>query len=554
MAKPTRRDTQSQDHSRIVEMTEQEIDALIERIEQAIATGMALSTADLQLTLQAIHTLCAVQSQLHNKDATLRKLRGLLDIAAPHSNEPELPELSDEELEAAKERLARKKAAQQKRTRSKKPNAPKVEPRVVHHALTGVEKGQICPACGVGTLAKIAPAVLLRITSHEPFVATKHVNEQVQCRQCGETFTADLPADVQRDGSSTQQYGNSARAMITLNKVGLGTPYYRSEQMSGHVGLKIPSSTAADQISYVARDTQPVFEELERLAAQGTLFLADDTGHRILSETEKLKPDRKTGKTKVRTGVKSSCVISHHPEREPIVLFTTEIGHAGEFLDRVLSQREPGLPPPMLMTDASSQNYVSVTEVQSCLCLAHAYRKFKELQDISEFAKNAVNKLSLTWDNRDTATLEEMNAAQTLELHQNKSYPVLLELKQACEDYLAGEAAEEHSGLGNAVAYFLRHFDGLTAFCRLENAPLDNNECEETLKRIILARKNAYFFKTEKSAGEFSRLLSLIETAKRSGTNLFEYLTDLQSDYSKVIRNMTAYLPWNWKRQDIAEV
>ena len=184
--------------------------------------------------------------------------------------------------------------------------------------------------------------------------------------------------------------------------------------------------------------------------------------------------------------------------------------------------------------------------------MAHAYRKFKDLKDISEFARSAVHKLSQVWDNRDTATLESMNSIQTLELHKNQSDPVLLELKQACEEYLASDAAEEHSGIGNAVAYFLRHFEGLTAFCRLENAPLDNNECEETLKRIILARKNAYFFKTEKSAGEFSRLLSLIETAKRSGTNLFEYLTDLQSDYSKVIRNITAYLPWNWKHQDIS--
>jgi len=539
----------------IIQMTQDEIDQLIDRVEVAISTGMALSTSDLRLTLQAIHTLCLVQSQLHNRDATLKKLRGLLDIAAPSPAQEtsEQDTSTDEVDEAALERqlaaVARKKAAQKKRARNQKPQtqAPKI--KVVHHELTTNQKGELCPECGIGTLTKTEPAVLIRINSHEPYEITKHVNEQLACNGCGIIFTAPLPEDVRQDGNEKQKYGYSARTRIMLDKVGLGTPYYRNEQLSEFTGFKIPSSTQYDQLSFVARDTEVIYDELVQRAAQGTKFFADDTGHRILKATEKIKPNRRTGKEKLRTGVKSTCVISYHPDRGPIVLYNTEIGHAGEFLDWIFSHRAQGLPPPLVMSDASSQNLVTAIPVTVCLCLAHALRKFKELIDISTFAKNATQTLAHAWNNQDTATLENMSSAQTLQYHKDKTWPELLEFKQQCQSLMADDDFEQHSALGHAAAYFVKYFEGLTAFCHYEDAPLDNNECEESLKRIILSRKNSYFFQTEKSAGEFSRLLSILETAKRSGVHLVEYFNAIQAEYTQMIQNIEAYLPWNFHQQ-----
>jgi hypothetical protein len=40
----------------------------------------------------------------------------------------------------------------------------------------------------------------------------------------------------------------------------------------------------------------------------------------------------------------------------------------------------------------------------------------------------------------------------------------------------------------------LRHWTGLTAFLRHAGAPLDNNICEQALKRAVLHRKNALFY------------------------------------------------------------
>ena len=64
------------------------------------------------------------------------------------------------------------------------------------------------------------------------------------------------------------------------------------------------------------------------------------------------------------------------------------------------------------------------------------------------------------------------------------------------EAQLAEKKTEPNSGLGKAITYLLRHWKGLTAFLRHAGAPLDNNICEQALKRAVLHRKNALFYKT----------------------------------------------------------
>ena len=55
---------------------------------------------------------------------------------------------------------------------------------------------------------------------------------------------------------------------------------------------------------------------------------------------------------------------------------------------------------------------------------------------------------------------------------------------------------EPNPGLGKAITYLLRHWKGLTAFLPEACAPLDNNVCERALKRAVLHRKNALFYRT----------------------------------------------------------
>jgi len=87
----------------------------------------------------------------------------------------------------------------------------------------------------------------------------------------------------------------------------------------------------------------------------------------------------------------------------------------------------------------------------------------------------------------------------------------------------------------------------LTAFLCQAGAPLDNNICERALKRAVLHRKNALFYRTLHGAGDL--FMSLIHTCELTGANPFDYLTELQRHASELATNPSAWMPWNFLQQ-----
>jgi transposase len=104
-----------------------------------------------------------------------------------------------------------------------------------------------------------------------------------------------------------------------------------------------------------------------------------------------------------------------------------------------------------------------------------------------------------------------------------------------------------NSGLGKAITYLLRHWKGLTAFLRHAGAPLDNNICEQALKRAVLHRKNALFYKTLNGAQVGDLFMSLIHTCQLCGANSFEYLTELQKHAGELAAHPAEWMPWNYR-------
>jgi hypothetical protein len=76
-----------------------------------------------------------------------------------------------------------------------------------------------------------------------------------------------------------------------------------------------------------------------------------------------------------------------------------------------------------------------------------------------------------------------LSAEDRLRLHQEQSGPVMEQLHRWLEAQFAEKKTEPNSGLGKAITYLLRHWKGLTAFLHHAGAPLDNNLCEQALKR-----------------------------------------------------------------------
>jgi len=88
----------------------------------------------------------------------------------------------------------------------------------------------------------------------------------------------------------------------------------------------------------------------------------------------------------------------------------------------------------------------------------------------------------------------------------------------------------------------------LTTFLREAGVPLDNNLCERALKRAVLHRKNALFYRTLHGAEVGDLFMTLIHTCQLCGANSFDYLTELQRHVQQLSANPAEWMPWNYRQ------
>ena len=79
----------------------------------------------------------------------------------------------------------------------------------------------------------------------------------------------------------------------------------------------------------------------------------------------------------------------------------------------------------------------------------------------------------------------EVIARRTATLPSGGSGPVMEGLHVWLVRQFDERRVEPNSGLGKAISYLLRHWEKLTLFLRVAGAPLDNNICEQALKKAI---------------------------------------------------------------------
>jgi hypothetical protein len=335
---------------------------------------------------------------------------------------------------------------------------------------------------------------------------------------------------------------------MAISKFYMGSPYYRQESLQSFMGAPVTASTIYDQCVLLVGDALPGFACLKQIAANAVRFNMDDTGHRILEETPVEKPNRNGKGTRTRTGIYASGLIATLETGQQIVLFKTNIGHAGEWIDEILAERLPGLPRPVVMSDALTSNVPQFVACETSLCNSHSRRRFTDvLTNYPEEVNHFVKIYAAVWHNDTTTETEKMTAKERLTYHAEHSLPVMLNLKAWCEAQLEEQKTEENSGLGKAIRYFLKHFDGLSAFCRIEGACLDNNLMERVIKLIVRGRKNAMFYKTLAGAHVGDVITSLIATCELNGINCFDYLTALQQNRRLTEKEPERWLPWNYQ-------
>ena len=497
---------------RRIEVNLDELDQVLDGARQA-----PLSEADYDKVKGALHALAAMLVRLRTTEKT--------SAVVEEAEESETNSGTAPDFEAPRTGHGRNGA-------EAFAGAQKVE--IAHQDL---RHGDRCPECGKGNVyGQREPKMLVRIIGQAPLAATVYSLERLRCGACGHVFTAQEP-----EGVGPEKYDETAAAMIAQLKYGSATPFYRLEQLEAQLGIPLPAATQWEIVEETAELIKPARDELIRQAAQGKVLHNDDTSMRVL----KLKrPDGDP-----RTGVFTSGVVCTGDRN--IALFFTGAKHAGENMADVLKRRAAELPPPIQMCDALSRNVPKLpggVEILLANCLAHGRRQFVEVAaNFPAECRYVLEMLGQVYGRDAEARERGLTPEQRLQFHQQHSGPVMEELNRWLQAQFAEKKTEPNSGLGKAITYLLRHWRPLTTFLRIAGAPIDNNIVERALKRAVLHRKNALFYRTLNGAQVGDLFMSLIHTCQLCGTNSFDYLIALQRHPQELAGNPGQWMPWNYR-------
>ena len=540
--------------TRVPERIELDLDELRQIVFHDI-----LTSADREKLMAAVETLGFLTQALENKNVSLARMRKMLFGASTEKlsqvcgqSEPAASDEStnkeNETSDASAESNSETPSADQEKTKRKGHGQlsadayPGAERISVHHA--SLCPGDNCPLCHAGNLYKLnVPARLVRLRGQAPIIGKIWELDRLRCNTCGEVFTAQAPDEVGKD-----KYDASASAMVALCKYGEGLPFYRLAGLEQGMGIPLPPATQWQMLTDRIDAPKAVHRELIRMAAQAQVLHNDDTGAKILALMKHNKATKDDSpKSDERTGIFTTGIVALKDDNR-IALYFTGNQHAGENLADVLRLRPTTLGAPIHMCDALSRNIPKDFKTILVNCLTHCRRNFVDVFDnFPEECRHVLEVLRDVYRNDEIARERKLSPEQRLAWHQAESAQLMDGLEQWLESQLSDKKVEPNGGLGQAIKYMQKHWHALTQFLRVAGAPLDNNICERILKKAILHRKNAYFFKTQRGAEVSDIFMSLIHTAELCRASPFDYLCLLMAHAERVLACPADWLPWNYQ-------
>jgi transposase len=516
----------------------------VDELQAIISKAKGLSDSEHSTLSAAVETLGFITHALESKDVSIERLKRMLFGASTETSNAVLeglfePKKSDPSSSASGTTKSKVKGHGRNGADS---YTGAVTIDVPHDIF---KPGDACPSCPSGKLSPIKrPGTIVRVTGMAPLSATVYKLEKLRCNACGEVFTAREPPGV-----GPAKYDEGAVSMIALLKYAVGMPFHRLEKLQDGLGIPLPSSTQWDLVAQASESLLHAYQELVRQAAQGDVLHNDDTTMKILELTGKRRSDAIASgdiDPDQRVGIFTSGIVSIKDKVE-IALFFTGNKHAGENLANVLALRASDLTTPIQMCDALSHNTCGEFDTIVSNCLVHARRQFVEVSaNFPDECRFVIEAFREVYRTDAMARQENLRDEERLALHQKTSAPVMEKFKTWMDKQIVERLIEPNSGLGAAIKYTRKHWDKLTLFLRKAGAPLDNNTCERALKKTIVNRKNAYFYKTREGARIGDLYMSLIHTTERCGGNPFEYLVSLQKNAKAVAESPADWMPWNY--------
>lgn len=319
---------------------------------------------------------------------------------------------------------------------------------------------------------------------------------------------APLPAQPIPRGNA----GPSLLAYLLVCKMVDHMPFYRLVQILKRVGISLAESTLNDWMAKVCRLMEPLYDLLKKEALTSGYIQSDDTIHQVLTRDKPGASHR-------------GYMMAYLAPWTQLLFFDYQPNRNRQVVHEMLKDFQG-----VVQTDGLNiyDNLAGRSGVTLLACWAHARRKFFDAREHDPQRAELV----LTWIQQlyaveRYAKEEALTPDEIYALRQERSKPVLDEMKAWLTDLAGNPMILKKSPIGAALNYVLPLWDRLSTYVKDGRYLVDNNPIENAIRPLVLGRKNYLFAGSHEGAKRLAMIYSFTGSCKLAGINPQSWFTDV---------------------------
>ena len=380
------------------------------------------------------------------------------------------------------------------------------------------EEEKTCAICGTDMVSIGHEVIRTELVYTEPKLERiEYIATTYSCPKCKDT---EEPQFIKDEGVPALIPGSyvssSLAAHVMYYKYVMSVPLYRQEKDFKHLGANLSRTSMAHWIIHCSENYfQPMYDYMHRQLLKRRYLMADETPLQVLKEKER-RPQSKSYVWLVRTGEDGEI---------PIILYSYTPTRAGKNAAEFLKDAEPGY---FLMTDGY-QGYNKVPEANRCCCWAHIRRYWLRAipkgheKDYTNPAVQGLLYCNKLFEYERSYREKGLSLKRIYNRRLKDEKPVI----EAFLSWLDGLHPKTGDNIIRAITYTNNCRPYMMNYLKDGACSLSNNLSENSIRPLVVGRKNWLFSDTPAGAKASMNVYSMIETAKENELDPLKYLTFL---------------------------
>jgi transposase len=321
-------------------------------------------------------------------------------------------------------------------------------------------------------------------------------------------------------------------AQMIIDKFMDHLPMHRQINRYARLGVTMSDSTVSDQVGSVGNLIEPLYNAHLKETLASNYLHVDETVIKVL-DSEKKNATHQGYYWVYQSAAAKLTLYDYQPGR-------------GRHGPQIMLKGFKGY----IQTDGYSvyDYFDDDPDITQICCMAHARRKFSEaLHNDKQRASYALAQMQQLYAFERYITDNKLTGSQKWQYRKDNAVPLLKELGQWMQQVLE-EKSLISGGFKEALTYSINRWDKLSLYASTDFLHIDNNAVENSIRPIVIGRKNYLFAGSHDAARRAGMFYSLLATCKNYHVNPYNWLVDvLNRIASHPINRIGELLPQYWK-------